>query len=66
LFDWKLDQSGDSFFALEYVGGETLTKFCHQRSLDVHARLRLFLEVCSAVFHAHQHRIAHLDLEPEN
>lgn len=66
LFDWKLDESDDSFFVLEYVEGETLTKYCRARLLDTRARLQLFLDVCSAVFHAHQHLIAHLDLKPGN
>jgi len=66
LFDWNLDQGGDSFFVLEYVEGESLTKYCRLHSLDTRARLRLFLDVCSAVFHAHQNLIAHLDLKPEN
>jgi tetratricopeptide (TPR) repeat protein len=66
LFDWNLDQGGDSYFVLEYVEGESLTKFSRIHSLDTRARLRLFLDVCSAVFHAHQNMIAHLDLKPEN
>jgi tetratricopeptide (TPR) repeat protein len=66
LFDWNLDQGGDSYFVLEYVEGESLTKYCRIHSLDTHARLRLFLDVCSAVFHANQNLIAHLDLKPEN
>jgi serine/threonine protein kinase len=66
LIDWNLNQGGDSYFVMEYVEGESLTKFSRIHSLDLHARLRLFLDVCAAVFHAHQNLIAHLDLKPEN
>lgn len=66
LFDWRLDWSEDSFFVLEYVEGESLTEYCRSHSLGTDARLRLFLDVCAAVSHAHQNLIAHLDLKPEN
>jgi serine/threonine protein kinase len=49
---------------LELVDGRPLLAWCDERSLDTAARLGLFLQVCAAVQHAHQHFVAHSDLSP--
>ena len=36
------------------------------RKLGIEARLRLFLQVCQAVDHAHRNLILHRDLKPAN
>ncbi|MEM6784885.1 MAG: serine/threonine-protein kinase [Bacteroidota bacterium] len=54
------------FLAMEYVEGEPITAFCDRQRFGVEARLRLFLDVCAAVQHAHQHLVVHRDLKPSN
>ena len=49
-------QTGQPYLVIEYVEGETITKWCDSRELDVAARVRLFLDVLAAVAHAHAHR----------
>ena len=66
LFDAGVMESGQPFIVLELVDGEPLTAFCERRALDVRARVRLFLQVLSAVEHAHKHLIVHRDLKPSN
>jgi eukaryotic-like serine/threonine-protein kinase len=66
LIDGGVTADGRPFFAMEYVEGEPITEYCSARQLDVDARLRLFLSVCAAVRHAHQHLIIHRDLKPSN
>ncbi|HEX6053339.1 MAG TPA: serine/threonine-protein kinase, partial [Gemmatimonadaceae bacterium] len=54
------------YLVMEYVDGVPITDYCDRRQLDVHARIRLFCDVCAAVHHAHQNLIVHRDLKPSN
>ncbi len=54
------------YLVLEYVAGEPLDRYCEHQDLDLHARLRLFLDVLGAVAHAHNRLILHRDLKPSN
>jgi eukaryotic-like serine/threonine-protein kinase len=57
---------GRPFFAMELVEGKSITAHCTEQSLSVQERVRLFLEVCSAVEYAHQRGVIHRDLKPSN
>lgn len=57
---------GRPYFAMEYVPGTSITDYCSEQQLDLPARLRLFLDVCRAVEHAHRQGIVHRDLKPSN
>jgi serine/threonine protein kinase len=54
------------YLVLEYVAGTPIDRHCEQHGLDLHARLRLFLDVLAAVAHAHNRLILHRDLKPSN
>lgn len=54
------------YIVLERVDGLPITEYCAQNSLDIPARLRLFLQVVSAVEYAHQRLVLHRDLKPAN
>ena len=54
------------YLALEYVDGEPITDWCRAHALPLDARLRLFLQTCEAVSHAHANLIVHRDLKPSN
>src|SRR5262249_23811082 len=66
LIDAGVTQSGQPYLVIEYVEGETITKWCDARQLGVTARLHLFLDGLAAVTHAPSKFILHRDLKPSN
>jgi eukaryotic-like serine/threonine-protein kinase len=57
---------GVPYFVMELVKGVPLTDFCDAHKLSIPQRLNLFMQICSAVQHAHQKGIIHRDLKPSN
>ena len=66
LLDGGIAEDGLPFFAMEYVEGESITKYCEGRSLGIDERLALFVRVCDALAHAHAKHIVHRDVKPSN
>src|SRR6266446_1328440 len=54
------------YFVMELVRGIKITEYCNQNSLTTEDRLKLFVQVCQAVQHAHQRGIIHRDIKPSN
>ena len=66
LLDGGSTEDGVPWFAMEYVRGVAIDRYCEQNGLDIEARLALFRKVCEAVHHAHQNLIVHRDIKPSN
>jgi serine/threonine-protein kinase len=66
LLDAGISADNQPYLALDYVEGEPITDWCRARGIDVTACVRLFLQVCEAVSHAHANLIVHRDLKPSN
>jgi len=66
LLDGGTTENGLPYFVMEYIDGPWLTAFAADRRLPVDDRLRMFLDVCSAVEYAHRNFIIHRDLKPGN
>ena len=66
VFDAGETHSGRPYFVMEYVAGVPITDYCDRHNLRTRERLALFLQVCSAVQHAHQKGVIHRDLKPSN
>lgn len=66
LIDAGVTPAGEPYLVLEYVAGEPIDEYCDGRGLDLEARIRLFLEMLSALAHAHTNLIVHRDIKPSN
>src|SRR5262249_26213721 len=66
VLDAGATDSGRPYFVMELVKGVPITEFCDQSSLAPEARLKLFLDVCHAIQHAHHKGVIHRDVKPSN
>lgn len=66
VLDAGATPAGRPYFVMELVRGRSITRFCDEERLEPRARLRLFVEVCAAINHAHQKGIIHRDIKPSN
>src|ERR1044071_3473005 len=66
VLDAGATDTGRPYFVMELVRGVKLTAYCDQNILSTEERLRLFIQVCHAIQHAHQKGIIHRDIKPSN
>jgi eukaryotic-like serine/threonine-protein kinase len=66
LLDGGVTDDGVPWFAMEYVEGTAIDRYCDGHGLTIRERLGLFCEVCDAVAYAHRNLIVHRDLKPSN
>ena len=66
LLDGGVTPDRVPWFAMEYIDGEHVDRYCERRGLPIDERLRLFCEICSAVQYAHRNLVVHRDLKPSN
>jgi serine/threonine-protein kinase len=66
LFDGGVTADGLPWFAMEFVDGVPIDRYCKERDLTINRRLDLFCRVCAAVQYAHRNLVVHRDLKPAN
>jgi eukaryotic-like serine/threonine-protein kinase len=66
LLEGGITEEGLPWFAMEYVEGTPIDRYCAERRLSVPERLELFLLACDAVQYAHRQLVVHRDLKPSN
>jgi len=65
LLDAGHDQ-GCAYLVMEYVEGDLLPLYARRAGLDARGRVRLLLDLCSAVQFAHAQLLVHRDIKPAN
>lgn len=66
VLDSGVTSTGRPYFVMEFVRGVPVNEYCDQKRLSTTDRIRLFMDICRAVQHAHQKGIIHRDLKPSN
>jgi serine/threonine protein kinase/tetratricopeptide (TPR) repeat protein len=66
VLDAGATDSGHPYFVMELVKGVPITEFCDKNHLAPEARLKLFIDVCHAIQHAHHKGVIHRDIKPSN
>ena len=66
VLDAGATETGRPYFVMELVRGVRITEYSDQNHLPTERRLKLFIQVCQAIQHAHQKGIIHRDIKPSN
>jgi len=66
LIDGGVAADGTPFLAMQLVAGSHVDEYCRDHTLDLAARVRLLVQVCEAVAHAHRNLVVHRDIKPGN
>ena len=67
IFDIGQTPAGRPYFIMEYLKGRSIEKMLEESGpVQPAFALKMFLQVCDAMDHAHRQGIIHRDLKPEN
>lgn len=71
LYDFQENTSGESYFTLRKMEGQSLQNFLKtsrnaSAEISENKLLTIYLNICDAIRYAHSHQIVHLNLKTEN
>ncbi|HEX4481637.1 MAG TPA: serine/threonine-protein kinase [Rudaea sp.] len=66
LLDVGQDANGAPYLVMEYVEGQPITRYAHDRELDLRTRVELFCKILDAMQTAHSQLVVHRDIKPGN
>ena len=65
VYSYGVSEDGRPYLVMEYLEGKTLSDWLKEKP-ELNRLLEIFLQVCSALAHAHSSGITHRDLKPGN
>ena len=66
VYDAGTTAEGHPFFAMEFIEGSPVTRYCEAHAVPLPQRIALLVRICEGVQHAHQKGVIHRDLKPAN
>ncbi|WP_190285767.1 serine/threonine-protein kinase [Montanilutibacter psychrotolerans] len=66
LFDAGVGDDGQPWITMQRIVGEHIDAWCDSRHASLRQRVGLFVDVCDAIVHAHDHGVLHQDIKPSN
>lgn len=54
------------YFVMELIEGLSIVKYCDERGLSIAERLKLLIQVCAGLQHAHSRGVIHRDISANN
>jgi eukaryotic-like serine/threonine-protein kinase len=66
LIECGEDAQGRPYYAMEWIDGVSIDRYCDDNRLDIKARLQLFVQLCDGVDYAHRHLVVHRDIKTSN
>lgn len=67
LFVFGITDENQPYMVMQYEPGKPLSEVIEARGyLPVHKSINIFLQLCDAIQHAHEHGVLHRDLKPGN
>ena len=66
MIDGSLLPDGQPYMVMEYVDGLPIDRWSRQHTSSPRERIRLVLQACEAVAHAHARLVVHCDIKPSN
>jgi serine/threonine protein kinase len=66
IYDCVLSAQGQPYIIMDYIEGESLETLLERGPMDAALAVKLALQICNALEHAHRHGVIHRDLKPAN
>lgn len=67
VFDFGLTDEGQPYLVMDYLEGVSFADVLQEEgNVEVNRALKIFIQTCAALAHAHQKGIVHRDLKPSN
>jgi serine/threonine protein kinase len=67
VYDCVISPQGQPFIIMDYIDGESLDRIIErEKVIDPTRAVKMFMQVCQALEHAHRNGVIHRDLKPAN